>query len=231
MASAENFPQVVDGTRRRSLRFVVPRISFGPDTLAAYEATAGVSYGDILENVLIVDRPEMSPEDIGSLMKSIKKTDRAVTTAQGMLFYLANLETKKSRIDAVQPPLSHSMVTHWRIKYEFFDATVNDFEEEMSDIAEQELYNRAVYGSDSPMVINGNVEYVVKKSDDLLKYFLTHNRPKRYSQRSEAIVKQTTEVSGPGGGPVSLSVDRKYLKNISDDELAALEELLSKGME
>lgn len=228
--ATDDFPHVMDRGRRRSLRFAVPKISFGPDTLASYEATAGVSYVELLEHVLAVDLPEETPEGIHALVKSIKKTDKAVATAQGMLFYLANLETAKSRVDAIQPPLSSSMVTHWRMKYEFFDATVNDFEEEMSDIAEQELYNRAVHGSDSPMVVNGNVEYVVKKSDDLLKYYLTHNRPKRYSQKTESVVKQKTELSGPDGGPVAMIVDRTALKNMSDEDLAKLEELLSKSV-
>lgn len=226
----QDFPGVVVNGRRRSLWFAPPKISFGPDTLAAFEEKAGAPYLEILEAVLHVDNPEVEPGDIGALMKSKKKAGDAESTAQGMLFYLANLITTRSRAEAVQAPLTSSMVTHWRKKYEFFDATVNDFEEEMADIAEQELYNRAVHGVDSPMVVNGNIEYVVKKSDDLLKYFLTHNRPKRYSQKTESIVKQKTELSGPDGGPVEMTVDRAALKNMSDEDLLKLEELLTKGV-
>lgn len=219
--SDDGFPRVEAGTHTRSLRFSIPRIKFSPETLAAYEEGAGVSHASILERLYEIEPPE------GPNAKQIRQKLESV--AQGMLFYLANLWRERSRVGAVQPPLSHSMITHWRRKYPFFDDTCADFEEEMSDIAEDELFARAVVGVDCPVVVNGQVEWVVKKSDDLLKYYLTHNRPKRYSQKTEATVRQKTELSGPNGGPISL-IDRTQLKGLSDGELAAMEEMLLKGV-
>lgn len=212
-----DFPRVVGDGYSRSLRFTTPKISFAPDTIAFHEERAGVPYLLILEHV-VEGSDERQPKRVSE------------STAQGMLFYLSNLWGNRSKIGAIQPPINSSMVTYWRRRYAFFDDTCADFEEELADGAEQELYERAVLGQAQPVVINGAVEYIDKKSDDLLKYFLTHNRPKRYSQKTESKVTQKTELSGPNGGPLAV-VDRSSLRGLSDEELAKLEQLLSKGVE
>ena len=217
-------PHVLRNGKRVSLRFALPKIAFSEATIAAYEEQCSISYLMVLEQVLNVDNiPEGETAAEKALAK--KKMERAESTAQGMLFYLANLWSSRSRVGAVRPPINSSMVTWWRRNYPFFDETVADFEEELSDAAEEELYSRAVLGVETPLVINGAVEYVTKKSDDLLKYFLTHNRPKRYSQKIETKVEQKTELSGG----VRLGVDRSSLAHLSDEELDALEALLLKG--
>lgn len=227
-----NFPGVIGQGVRRSLRFAVPKINFSPDTLAVYEEQAGVPYLSVLEQVRAQDEASIDGSDAAEVQKAIKAlraSRKSESTAQGMLFYLANLWQKRSRVGAIQPPVSSSMVTWWRRAYPFFDETVADFEEELSDAAEDELYQRAVLGVDQEVIVNGQREFLNKKSDDLLKYYLTHNRPKRYSQRSESVVKQKTEMTGAGGGPLVVA-ELSSLRGLTDDELGKMEELLKKGL-
>jgi len=219
-----DFPKVKDGNRSYSLRFSLPSLKFGKDTIAAYEAECGVPYLSLLEAVLTQDNPGEA-SDIQDLIKKNKICTKAESAAQGMLFYLYRLYTTRSRVGAVTPPINTSMVVWWRKKYEFFDELVNEFEHEMCDAAEDELYLRAVVGTETPVVVNGQVEYVIKKSDDLLKFYLTHNKPKRYSQKTE--VKSSVNVDANIKADVTLG--RSAFAHLSDEELAAMEEMLNRG--
>ena len=212
---SKDFPKLDDGDRRISLRFSLPKISFGAETIRAYEESVGIPYLSILENVLAAEGLSVEP----GRSVPIKYT----STAQGMLFYLAKLWETRSHAQATQAPINSSMVVHWRRRYPFFDETVFDFESEMADSAEEELYSRAVLGADSPVVVNGAIQYVTKKSDDLLKFYLTHNRPKRYGVKSEVTAKVDANVKA------DVTLGRGAFAHLSDNELAAIEEMLNRG--
>lgn len=222
-----DFPRVVTDGRSLPLRFSLPAIKFGPDTIVAYEQGCGIPYLEILSAVLEIDEPnhEDGSKSLSERLKQGRVNKKAESTAQGMLFYLYNLFSLRSRIGAIQPPINSSMVVWWRKKYPFFDDTVNEFEHELCDAAEDELYQRAVLGTDAPVVVNGQIEYVTKKSDDLLKFYLTHNRPRRYSQKTE--VKASVDMEA--NVKAAITLDRSAFAHMSDDELAAMEEALNRA--
>lgn len=179
-----SFPSVIkDNGNRVSLRFKRPIFNLDIATVTMYECETGISYLDTFEHVLGCDLDDCNfdPAVLEADIILSRKEDRARSTAHGMLLLLYRFISTKSRAQACAPPLSHSLMVSWRNRYPNFDETMADIEGSLCDIAEEELYERAVNGTDHFMVVDKELVTVTKKSDELLKFYLTHNRPKRYN--------------------------------------------------
>lgn len=101
---------------------------------------------------------------------------------------------------------------------EDFAAEVAEAKEQAKERLEGEAYRRAVIGVEEPVFQGGiRVGTVRKYSDGLLGKLLEANDP-RFSSR--------VRMTGEKGGPIEVKHD---LANLSDEELHALETLISKS--
>lgn len=89
-------------------------------------------------------------------------------------------------------------IRQWRNSFPMFAELCGDLQESMVDVAEDELYKRAIVGEDVNVYHQGQVVDTIKeKSNDLLKYLLNANRHK-FRAKSEVAM------TGAGGGPIQV---------------------------
>lgn len=89
-------------------------------------------------------------------------------------------------------------IRQWRMSFPMFSELCGDLQESMVDLAEDELFRRAVIGEDTKIYHQGNVVDTIKvKSNDLLKHLLNANR-RKFSNKSEV------SMVGANGGPIQI---------------------------
>lgn len=94
--------------------------------------------------------------------------------------------------------------------------------EEAGERLEQEARRRAVTGIDKPIFQGGKQVGVVREySDTLLIFLMKGNMPEKYKDRVHQ------EHSGLNGGPININKNID-LANLTEEELEALEKLLTK---
>jgi hypothetical protein len=88
----------------------------------------------------------------------------------------------------------------WRRQFPLFAELCGELQDAIVDVAEDELYRRAVLGEVTDVWHQGQpVGSYMKKSDELLKFLLNGNRTK-YRAKSEVAM------TGPAGGPIEVDV-------------------------
>lgn len=213
-------------------KYRAARVSLSDEQIAQFEEDlAMVTYDELVEHVREVrSRPGELSRHIPSINPYTNKRRQELRDeysdkiAQAMLFFLWRFNQEGSITKAVDHPwLSYGAVRAWRRTFPLFDELVSELEETLVQAADDELYERAVHGVSKPVISQGAVIYVKEKSNELLKFYLQAHR-RKYA------AKQTTEITGPDGGPIrSVSVDLSNLRNLSDQELDMLQQLMEKA--
>lgn len=118
---------------------------------------------------------------------------------QAFLHALSQLGNVTAAAEAVG--LGRRTVYVWREADPDFAARWAEATEEAVERMEQEAWRRATQGVDRPVYQGGKQVGMVKEySDNLLIFLLKGSKPEKYRER--------TEISGPGGGPVTVEFVR-----------------------
>jgi hypothetical protein len=209
-------------------------VSLSEEQIAAYEDDLGVvTYHELLEHVMEVrsrvteTHRHIPPINPYTEQDKAKHRDAySEKLAQAMLFLLWRFNQEGALSRACDHEwLSYGAVRAWRKTFPLFDDILTEMEETLVQAADDELYERAVRGVDKPVISQGAVMFVKTKSDELLKFYLQNNR-KKYAAKQEV----KTEVTGANGGPIkSVGLELSNLRDLTDDELDALEKIMEKA--
>lgn len=196
------------------------RVSYGVATLEVWASQVGVTLGELTAHVdecrnrdAVIGANKQTPQR--SLMYSRK-------IAADMLAFLAEYQeccmmTRAASAIKVSP----KTIRYWRSVFPIFNDLCGEMQESMVDIAEDELYRRAVVGEETNVYHMGQVvDKVQKKSDDLLKFLLNANRHK-FRAKSEV------NMTGASGGPIQV----EEVVNIDTLREKLFERLLGKVIE
>lgn len=125
---------------------------------------------------------------------------RATTKKGRFLRLLA--ETGNVTLAAEAAGVARQTPYKWRDKDSKFAEAWAAAEEEAADRLEAEARRRAVEGVEKPVYQGGHMVGTIREySDTLLIFLLKGARPEKYKDR------QAHEHSGPGGGPVALTLE------------------------
>lgn len=142
----------------------------------------------------------MSPIILSSFLHLLRTTGSVQVAARRLGLNRKNLYTKRDQDEEFK--------AQWEL-------AVADSQTSLED----EAYRRAMIGVEEPVFQGGRlVGHVQKYSDGLLTFLLKAHNPNKYSER--------LQVSGPNGGAIPVQMD---LTKLGDDELALLEQLLTKA--
>lgn len=184
---------------------------YGQKTLDEWSALFGVTYDELVSHV----------DEVRNRPSTYRGTARVVTPqrsliyskkiAGDMLAFLTKYRESCLLVESAKAAgVSLRLIKAWRGEFSVFDDMCSDIQDVIVDVAEDELYKRAVLGEEKGIYHQGALVDTVKdKSNDLLKFMLTANRPK-YKAKSEVAM------TGADGGPIQ----------IEDANMAALREKL-----
>lgn len=138
-------------------------------------------------------------------------------------FLAALRDTANVRRSADAAAVARSTVYAERVTDAEFARRWDEALEDACDLLEAAAWKRAVEGVEKPVYQGGQlVGHVQEYSDALTLALLKAHRPEKYRERVDA------RHSGPDGGAIPITQTLDW-KRYTDDELAALEALVSKG--
>jgi hypothetical protein len=193
--------------------------AYGRMTLDDWASRLHVSYDELASHVdEMRNRDACRPANRQTPQRSLLYSKKI---AADMLAFLIEYQDTCQITQAAEAiKATARTIRMWKSMYPMFAELCGDLQESMVDVAEDELYRRAVVGEDTNIYHQGAVVDVVKKkSDDLLKYLLNANRAK-FKNKSEVAM------TGANGGPIQIeeTVNMEQLRE------KLFERLLTKAM-
>lgn len=193
--------------------------AYGRMTLDEWGRRLHVSYDELVSHVdEMRNRDANRPANRQTPQRSLLYSKKI---AADMLAFLIEYQDTCQMTKAAETiGVTARTIRMWRSMYPLFSELCGDLQESMVDVAEDELYRRAVIGEDTNIYHQGAVVDVVKKkSDDLLKFLLNANRNK-FRNKSEV------SMTGANGGPIQIeeTVNMEQLRE------KLFERLLTKAM-
>lgn len=185
---------------------------YGRITLDEWGDRLGVSYDELVAHVDDYrNRDAMRPAARQTPQRSLLYSKKI---AADMLAFLIEYQDCCMITQAAKAiGATARTIRQWRVSFPMFAELCADLQESMVDVAEDELYRRAVVGEETKVYHMGVVvDTYRKKSDDLLKHLLNSNRAK-FRNKSEV------SMVGANGGPIQV------------EEVADIDRLREKLME
>lgn len=178
----------------------LPVAAFGRLTLDEWGKQLGVSYDELVAHVDEVrNRDAIRPASAQTPQRSLLYSKKIA--ADMLAFLIEYQDTCMMTKAAAAIGVTARTIRMWRLTFPMFAELSGEMQESMVDVAEDELYHRAVVGDDVNIYHQGAVVDVVKKkSDDLLKFLLNANRTK-FRAKSEVAM------TGANGGPIKVEND------------------------
>ena len=140
--------------------------------------------------------------DMSKYVRPLKSLD-PTQIAEAKLTIIRVLSMKGNVREATDSAGVHrSQAYEWKHSDEMFSDAWEDSLEEAADRIEQEMWRRAIEGTDYPVIYQGEITDTYKQySDSLLTLLAKGNRASKYKER--------TEVSTPPGQPLELKAETK----------------------
>lgn len=170
---------------------------YGRLVLDEWAESLNVSYDELVAHVDEVrNRDAARPANAQTPQRSLLYSKRIA--ADMLAFLVEYQDTCMVTVAAKTIGVTSRTIRQWRATFPMFAELCGDLQESMVDVAEDELYKRAVIGEDTNVYHQGVVvDTVKKKSDDLLKHLLNANRAK-FRNKSEV------SMVGANGGPIQI---------------------------
>jgi len=137
------------------------------------------------------------------------------------LFLEAFSEHANVLVSARAAGISRQIVYEWLEHDQDFSFAYNQAKEDAKDVLRAEIFRRAKEGWEEPVFQLGYLAGTVRKYSDTLLIFHTKALMPEYRD------KQQVEVSGPGGAPIQV----QHLQSLTNEELDALERLVTQVAE
>ena len=171
--------------------------AYGRLTLDEWGKQLGVSYDELVSHVDETrNRDAVRAANRQTPHRSLLYSKKI---AADMLAFLVEYQDTCLLVQSAQIiKVTARTIRQWRQSFPMFAELCGELQESITDVAEDELYKRAVTGEDTNVYHQGVVVDVIKeKSNDLLKFMLNANRHK-YRAKSEVAM------TGAGGGPIQV---------------------------
>jgi hypothetical protein len=193
--------------------------AYGRLTLDAWGDQLGVSYDELVAHVdEMRNRDAVRAANHQTPHRSLLYSKKI---AADMLAFLVEYQDTCLLVQSAQTiKATARTVRQWQRSFPMFAELCGELQESITDVAEDELYKRAVIGEDTNVYHQGAVVDVIKeKSNDLLKFLLNANRHK-YRAKSEVVM------TGAAGGPIKV----EEVINIEGLREKLFERVLTKAM-
>jgi len=162
------------------------------------------------------DTPQAPSDENPTPQKEVSSTKESKR-----LFLEAYAEHANVMLAAKAADIHRSTVYDWQEHDQDFSFAFNLAREDAKDILRAEIYRRAKEGWDEPLVSAGMRLGRVRKYSDTLLIFHSKMLMPEYRDKHQV------EVSGPGGAPIQV----QHLQQLTNEELDALERLVSQVRE